>query len=266
MEILSSINIPDIIPYFLAILGLLLIWQLHEIQAQAGRIDAMDFWVVSGIRLFVYATPCDSAACRGCRGTHGLAFLPSFVASRDFKQYIPTCENPIGCRCLLIGLYGAWPDAERLRKQLKWNRGKVQLTDEQLEALTAGGKNRRAGFTADRISLVLLEALQIEKNDPLLAINRYRFVVDEADVKRDLPFVVPSYLRLSDLLETVGQAEEAHEVVDNFMQRYTKKKARGHRVRRTERYRPSESQVVVMTTRRTRLAARTQADSSAAPA
>jgi hypothetical protein len=256
---LLGLQIPDVIPYFLAILGLLLIWQLHEIQVQAGRIDAMDFWVISGIRLFVYATPCDTSACRACRKAHGLMFSPAYVASKNFRAEIPTCGNPIGCRCLLVGLYGAWPEAERARKQLKWNHGRIQVTDEQLEAFATGGKNRRAGFSADRISLILLEAMQMEKSDPNAAINRYRFVVEEAETKRDLPFVVPAYLRLSDLLETVGEEQEAHEVVTNFLDRYTKKKSQIRKTltrKRGERYRPSESQLAVMSTRRTRLEAR----------
>ena len=254
MDLFSSIHIPDIIPYFLAILGLLLIWQLHEIQVQAGRIDAMDFWVISGIRLFLYGTPCDASACRPCRSAHGLGFLPSFVASKHFREQIPKCGNPIGCRCLLVGIYGAWPDAERARKQLKWNRGRIQMTDEQLEVLVEAGKTRRAGFSADRISLILLEAMQLEKTDPKAAVNRYRFVVEEAEQKRDLPFIISAYLRLSDLLESVGEDQEAHEVVSNFLERYTRK--RSLRLRRGDRYRPTEGQLAVMSTRRTRLEAR----------
>src|SRR6185503_6645590 len=96
-----DISLPDFIPYFLSVLGLLMIWQLHEIQVQAGRVDAMDFWVLSGIRMFVYGTPCDSSACQSCRSAQGLVFLPTFVASKHFRGQIPRCTNPIGCRCLL---------------------------------------------------------------------------------------------------------------------------------------------------------------------
>ena len=248
-----DITLPDFIPYFLSVLGLLLIWQLHEIQVQAGRVDAMDFWVLSGIRMFLYGTPCDISACPACRSAHGWVFLPSYVASKHFREQIPRCSNPIGCRCLLVGVYGAWPQAELARKQLKWNRTKIQLTDEQLQALVEGGKSRRAGFSADRISLILLEAMQMEKTDPKGAINRYRFVVEEAEEKRDQPFVISAYLRLSDLLEGVGEDHEAHEVVNNFLERYTRKK--GRRLLRGNRYRPTEGQVAVMSTRRTRLEA-----------
>ena len=252
-----DLSIPDFIPYFLSVLGLLLIWQLHEIQVQAGRVDAMDFWVLSGIRMFLYGTPCDSSACPACRSAHGWVFLPSYVASKHFRGQIPRCSNPIGCRCLLVGVYGAWPEAERARKQVQWNRTKIQLSDEQLQALVEGGKSRRAGFSADRISLILLEAMQLEKTDPKGAINRYRFVVEEAVEKRDLPFVISAYLRLSDLLESVGEEHEAHEVVHNFLERYTRKSSRkkGWRLLRGDRYRPTEGQVAVMSTRRTRLGA-----------
>jgi hypothetical protein len=250
-----DIQISDVIPYFLSVLGLLLVWQMHEIQVQAGRIDAMDFWVVSGIRLFLYGTPCDTSACRACRSAHGLGFLPAFVASKGFRDHIPKCSNPIGCRCLLVGLYGAWPEAEQARKQLKWNRSKIQLNEDQLQVFAEGGKMRRAGFSADRISLILLEAMQLEKTDPKAAINRYRFVVEEAQESRDLPFVISAYLRLSELLESVGEDQEAVEVVSRFLDRYRRRR-RGLRLRRAERYRPTESQLAVMSTRRTRLEAR----------
>ncbi len=250
-----DIHISDLIPYFLSVLGLLLIWQMHEIQAQAGRIDAMDFWVVSGIRLFLYGTPCDTSACRACRSAHGMGFLPGYIASKGFREQLPKCSNPIGCRCLLVGLYGAWPQAELARKQLKWNHSKIQLTDDQLEALAEGGKTRRAGFSADRISLILLEAMQLEKTDPKAAINRYRFVVEEAQESRDLPFVIAAYLRLSELLESVSEDQEALEVVGNFLERYRSRR-RGLRLRRGERYRPTEGQLNVMSIRRTRLEAR----------
>ncbi len=250
-----DIHIPDLIPYFLSLLGLLLIWQMHEIQVQAGRIDAMDFWVVSGIRFFLYGTPCDTSACRACRSAHGIGFLPAFVASTSFREQIPKCGNPIGCRCLLVGFYGAWSEAEQARKQLKWKTSKIQLNDDQLQLFVEGGKTRRAGFSADRISLILLEAMQLEKTDPKAAINRYRFVVEEAQERRDLPFVISAYLRLSELLESVGDDQEACEVVSNFLERYHRRK-RGLRLRRGERYRPTESQLAMMTTRHTRLEAR----------
>jgi hypothetical protein len=207
--------------------------------------------------MFLYGTPCDISACAACRSAHGLGFLPSFVASKRFREQIPRCGNPIGCRCLLVGVYGAWPEAERARKQLQWHHGKIQLTDAHLQALVEGGKTRRAGFSADRISLILLEAMQLEKTDPKGAINRYRFVVEEAEDKRDLPFVISAYLRLSDLLESVGEEHEAHEVVINFLDRYTRKSSRRkvRRLLRSDRYRPTEGQVAVMSTRRTRLEA-----------
>ena len=252
-----NISLPDFIPYFLSVLGLLLIWQLHDVQVQAGRVDAMDFWVLSGIRMFLYGTPCDSSACQRCRSAQGSVFLPSFVASKHFRGQIPKCSNPIGCRCLLIGVYGAWPEAERARKQLKVNRMKIELSDEQLHSMVEGGKSRRAGFSADRISLILLEAMQMEKTDPKGAINRYRFVVEEAREKRDLAFVISAYLRLSDLLESVGEDQEAYEVVSNFLERYTRKRRRrrGRQLLRGEPYRPTEGQVAMMSTRRTRLEA-----------
>jgi len=102
-----DITIPDILPYLLAILGLLLLWQLHNMQVQAGHIKTVDSWDRSGIRLFLHVTPEDSHACVACREANGMAFLPAVVASHKFRPLAKTCTNPGGCRCLLVGLYGA---------------------------------------------------------------------------------------------------------------------------------------------------------------
>ena len=65
------IHIPDFIPYVLAILALLLLWEFHALQVRSGRIDAVDIWDRSGIRMFIYATPRDNTACPACREAHG---------------------------------------------------------------------------------------------------------------------------------------------------------------------------------------------------
>lgn len=43
-------SVPEYFPYLLGILGLLLIWELHQIQVTAGRINASNFWDLSGIQ------------------------------------------------------------------------------------------------------------------------------------------------------------------------------------------------------------------------
>ena len=55
--VMLSLHMPDFIPYTLAILGMLLLWKLHALQVQAGRIQAIDIWDRSGIRMLVHAGP-----------------------------------------------------------------------------------------------------------------------------------------------------------------------------------------------------------------
>ena len=53
----------EFVPYLLAILGLLALWGFHEMQVRAGRIQAVDFWDRSGIRMFIHITPKDGHIC-----------------------------------------------------------------------------------------------------------------------------------------------------------------------------------------------------------
>jgi hypothetical protein len=211
-----DITIPDIVPYLLGILGLLLVWQVHDIQVRAGRIKAVDVWAQSGIRLFLHITPDDQHACQVCRAVNGTALLPAVVASKKFKAPGKACANPAGCRCLLIGLYGGWPEAERLRGELAKNTGQVRLPFERMQRLLNGAQSRRSGVATDQVSVAILEAIQAERSDPGLAIDRYRLVVSQAQKERDRPLVTPSYFRLIELLEQRGQYAEALGTVDQF--------------------------------------------------
>lgn len=89
-----AITIPDIVPYLLASLGLLFLWQLHSLQVRAGRIKAVDIWNRSGIRLFLHVTPEDSHACAACREVNNTAFLPKVVASMKFGPLTKPCTTP----------------------------------------------------------------------------------------------------------------------------------------------------------------------------
>lgn len=211
-----DITIPDILPYLLAILGLLLLWQLHNMQVQAGHIKTVDSWDRSGIRLFLHVTPEDSHACVACREANGMAFLPAVVASHKFRPLAKTCTNPGGCRCLLVGLYGAWAEAELVQKELKQQGGRLHLSSTRLASLVEGAQARRAGVTADQISLSALEAVRAERSNPDQAVEHYRFVIENATKERDLAFLVPAYLRLVDLLEQRGRLDEALKSVDQF--------------------------------------------------
>lgn len=241
---MSHIAIPDIVPYLLAILGLLLLWQLHHMQVQAGRIKTVDSWDRSGIRLFLHVTPDDSHVCLACREANGMAFLPTVVASKKFRPMAKTCTNPGGCRCLLVGLYGAWAEAESVQKELKGTGGRLHLSQARLAGLVEGAQARRTGVTADQISLSILEAVRTEGNNPDQAVEHYRFVVENAAKERDCAFLVPAYLRLADLLEQRGRMDEALDLVDQFFKKQTDLKPP---------HAPTEAQRSLMSLHKTRL-------------
>ncbi|MCZ6780960.1 MAG: hypothetical protein O7C73_04880 [Nitrospirae bacterium] len=85
-----------------------------------------------------------------------------------------------------------------------------------------------------------------------MAIKCYRFVSDHAQADRDLAFVVPAYLRLSELLEQVGRKDEALAVADQFLKVYGGQKKHPHR--------PTEEQLSLMSLRMTRLLTSLQRD------
>lgn len=242
---MPEISIPEVVPYLLAILGLLIIWQIHNIQVRAGTIKAVDIWSQSGIRLFIQAAPEDPHNCEACRDAYGMAFLPAVVAAKKFRPTEQACANPGECRCLMVGLYGAWPEAERLQVQLKAHDGRVRLSREKFGALLNGAQARRSGVNVDQVSLAILEAMRAEESNPHVAIDHYRFVVNNAKEERDLPFVVPSYLRLTDLLERAGRHKDALEIVERFYKVFGEKSQKRHG--------PTQDQLAVMSLRKTRL-------------
>jgi hypothetical protein len=241
---MSSITIPEFIPYLLAILGLLLVWEVHNIQVRAGRIKAVDILNRSGIRLFIHVTPDDTTACAVCREANLTAFLPAIVADKKFSATPKRCINPAGCRCLTIGLYGAWAEAQRVQTQLPKHGGRLHLTPEECDKLLAGAAARKSGVAADQLSLIILQAMRIEAKQPETAVDHYRKVIDEATAERDLPFVVPAYLRLADLLDRTGRKAEALSVVDEFLKSYDGQKVP---------HGPTEAQTSMMSLRKTRL-------------
>jgi len=243
---MPAVHLPDYLPYLLLILGGLLAWEIYDIQVRSGRLKALGFINRSGFRFFLHITPEDSATCPTCREASGMAYLPSIVAAGKYRPVAKTCTNPAGCRCVMVGLYGAWVQAERVRAWLKRNSGRGRLSAEQIEALLEGARAGRAGATViDRLALCLMEATRAQSKDPQAAMERYRLLVDQADDERDQALVVPSYLRLSELLESGGRKADALRVVEQFFSVYGDKQQRPHG--------PSDAQFEAMNLRRTRL-------------
>lgn len=248
LNVLNRIELPDTYPYLLGILGLALIWKFHDMQVKAGRIKAKDFWEQSGVRLFLRATPADAQACLACRETTSCVFLPSLVTSKKFTPQEKPCTNPAGCRCVMVGFFGGWPEARQVLAKLKPQGGKLRLSDEELNSFIETAKSARAGASADRMSLRMLNAMRAEGSNTETAIEHYRYVVDRAEEDRDLSFMVPAYLRLSELLERAGRAAESLQMVERCLKDYgEKKKGPGA---------PTEAQRAALKTRQSLLAAK----------
>lgn len=246
-----AIIIPDIVPSLFAVLSLLLLWELHNIQVNAGRILAIDLWDRSGIRLFIHVTPCDSQTCSACLATYGLAMLPRTAAGKKaFASSRGRCTNPSGCRCLLVGLYGAWPEARALLKRLQAQGPgeSIQLAGQELTTLVQGPWEQSLSAAMDRVSVLMLEATQEEQSRPDAAIFKYRQVIAKAKTDRDVPFLPPAYLRATDLLEQQGRYKDALALIDRF----ERTPVLGTRAARLS---PAQTQRHVLTARKARLRA-----------
>lgn len=214
---MDRLILPDTLPSLLAILGLLLLWHLHERQVRAGRIKAVALWGREGTQLFLHLTPGDRAACPACRAASGVAYLPALVAGREFHPVAGACANPAGCRCLLVGLTGAWPEAARLTAQLRDTGGRLRLSPAQLGRLVESARSRLAQPAGDEVALAVVDALLAEGRDPRLAAARYRFAIESAREPRDLALALPCHVRLADLLEQQGRPGEALALVERFL-------------------------------------------------
>lgn len=244
---MPTITIPEVVPYLLAILALLFVWQVYAIQVRAGRVQAVDVFNRSRIRLFIHVTPDDSLACPVCREANGMGFLPHVVAAQRFRPMTNTCANPAGCRCLMVGLYGAWPEAARVQAEMHKNSGRIQLSKQEMIKLVEGAQARQTASNEDQVSLAILEAMRTEESNPEVAIAHYTFVVDKAQKDRDLALVVPAYILMTDLLERTGRREEALVTLERFFKAYGHKRLGPHV--------PTEDQFSFMSLRRTRLMA-----------
>lgn len=248
LNLLYQIELPDTYPYLMGILGLVVIWKFHDMQVKAGRIQAKDFWERSGVRIFLRATPNDQQACTACKETANFVFLPSLVTSKKFSPQDKPCTNPAGCRCVMVGLYGGWAQALSALAMAKKSGGKGRLNDAELRNLIEKSADARAGASADRISLRMLNALRAEGSQAETAMEHYRYILSHAEEDRDLALMVPVYLRLSELLEKAGKASEALDLVEQCLRDYGEKK-KGPDA-------PTEAQRTALNTRKSRLAAK----------
>lgn len=247
-----SILLPEYVPYLLAVLGLLFVWQLHHMQVVAGRIEAKSFWDKSGTRLFLQVTPEDEHTCQACREANGAAVLPSVAARNSFAPLSRGhCTNPAGCRCQLIGLHCSWPQSQRLLSQVMSSTSKqVKLSHDKLEALLKVAWDESPKARVDLVAVSMIEAIRAEGKDQVKAVSKYRKVVDQAKTDRDLELVLPAYFRMLDILERGERAKEALDVIDRLEKHFSPK--------RNGRHRPTPAQMETLSLRKTRLSAAVQ--------
>jgi len=253
MNFLSSLTIPDFMPSLVGILVLLVIWQYHQKQVLAGRIQAVDIFDRSGIRMFIYAAPDSVRICEACRMASGTVYLPSQVAKNESIQLQTQCARAEKCTTVLVPLYGSWLEARGVVERLKANRkkGHIALSPEELRCVINGQWERSISAVTDRLGVHMLEGLAYETINPELAICSYRYVIDQAQEIRHLLLLVPAYMGLIELLAKQGRPEEALQVIEQYESRFPQNQ-RG-------RHYPTEQQRRWVSTKKSYLTGKTAA-------
>ncbi|MCP9453057.1 MAG: hypothetical protein NNA23_10285 [Nitrospira sp.] len=217
-----DVEFPDIAIHLVAVLALLVVWQFYRMQVLAGRIMAIDILDRSGIRMYIYAVPDDDDVCEVCSAANRRAFLPSYIVKKGFALLPERCRRQVPCPVVLIGLYGAWPEAREIVQRLRANpsKGWVQLSPEELRMLVDGPWEQSISADTDRVGVRMLEAVCYEKINPAVSIAAYRYVTEEAKDIRHLCLVVPAYLRLAQLLTRSKESNHVLEVIERFELRF----------------------------------------------
>jgi hypothetical protein len=254
METITGIVLPDFLPYLLGIFGLLVLWQCYQLRVMKGRILAIDIFDRSGTRMYLYAVADDQQACEVCRSAHGTVFPPSEVMKRKFSPIKGRCKTPGRCIGFLVGLYGAWPEANQIVERLRLSRKRepIQLDEDELREMILGPWERSISANTDRYGIHVLEAVLGDCTNPSPAMEKYRDTLEYAKEVRHLPLIVPAYFRLVELLTRQGQTAEALHFIEQFEKRYYKGKKSGP-------YAPTEKELGLMTLKKSHLknAART---------
>ena len=247
MEAETGIVLPDILPYLLGVLGLLALWQFHQMQVMKGRILAIDIFDRSGIRMYLYVVADDPQTCEACRSAHGTVFPPSEVMKNHFSPIAGTCGNPAGCIGFLVGLYGAWPEAQQIVKRLRSShkREPIRLCFDELNALILGSWERSMSASTDRLGIYVLEAVLGDHANPDIAIGKYHYVLENAVEVRHMHLVVPIYFRLVELLIRQERTTEALQFIQQFENRFKGKEPGPHA--------PTDKQFGLMSIKKSRI-------------
>ncbi len=208
--------------YLFGILALLGLWLFHQLQVRSGRIQAIDLFDRSVVRLYLYVVPDDRTSCPVCVQAHGRVFLPTVVGKVEFSPLDGSCSGAVPCQGLLVGLYGGWAEARQLVSRLQQSSKKhpVRLSTEELCALVKGAWRKSISADTDRISMHLLEGWCFGNTDRAAAVEGLRYVVERAKEARHVSHIVPASLRLMDLLLQAGRDDEARLAIEQFEGRF----------------------------------------------
>ena len=208
--------------YLFGILALLGLWLFHQVQVRSGRIQAIDLFDRSVVRLYLYVLPDDRTSCPVCVQAHGRVFLPAVVGKLGFSPLDGSCSGAVPCQGVLVGLYGGWAEARQLvsRIQQASKKHPVRMSTEELFALIKGAWNTSISADTDRISMHVLEGWCFGKSDRAAAVDGLRYVVKRAKEARHASHVVRASLRLIDLLLQAGCDDEARLAIEQFEERF----------------------------------------------
>jgi hypothetical protein len=104
MAAIRDILITGAISNWFAIVGLLTVWLYYRSQIRRGRIQAIDFWDRSGIRMFLLLTPNDRHACFTCHTASGTAILARDLAvKREAQEHCRAVRMPVAVGVNTLG-------------------------------------------------------------------------------------------------------------------------------------------------------------------
>src|SRR2546427_4883727 len=227
-----ALILPEDMPSYLAILGLLFCWKLHEVDNQLGRIKTEDVRDVlrrlaraSPILkkprpppwLFIHLSRNDSHSCPQCVKAHLHVFSGSNLREAAGQIRWP---NTSGCRCVVIPIIGRWPVAKRLRAQLSGRRGSLRLSEANLRSLIRQGEDNGE---QDQLACRLLSAMLGEKKDPGASRETYLQAIAATPKGSNALLQAAGYIRLADLLGRSGDFTGAAHVTRSFLKTFTEK-------------------------------------------
>jgi hypothetical protein len=98
----------------------------------------------------------------------------------QFSPVKGTGKSPDRCLGFLVGMYGAWPEANRIveRLQLSRKREPIQSDQDELREMGLGPWERSISANTDRFGINILEAVLGDCANPNPAMDNYRHTLE----------------------------------------------------------------------------------------